>query len=432
MNRSTRTRRRSVAAVPAALAATALLLASCGDSDGDSDDSTAAGTSTAASATGEHDHAAEPEVVEAAQPRILTTYDGGILTLDADTLDVIADEKIEGFNRLNPVGDGRHALVSTSKGFQLFDAGVWTEPHGDHSHSYATDPEFTDVVYSVDKPGHVVRHDGKTILFSDGDGKIQVFDTASFLETTGEGDAPEPTVTETEPHHGVAIEMSDGTLVRTEGTEEYRDTVVAVDADGQETARSTECPGVHGEAAAQGEAAAFGCEDGLLVFKDGDFTKIQATEKYARTGNQAGSEESTVVLGDYKTDEDAELERPTKITLTDTVANTTKVVDLGTSYSFRSLGRGPAGEALVLGTDGKLHVLDPASGEETAAWDVIDEWEEPIEWQDARPTLFVQGDRAYVSDPDTKELHVVDLKSGKVLTSAELPEAPNELTGVTG
>jgi hypothetical protein len=432
MNRSTRTRRRSVAAVPAALAATALLLASCGDSDSDSGDSTAAGTSTAASATGEHDHAAEPEVVEVAQPRILTTYDGGILTLDANTLDVIADEKIEGFNRLNPVGDGRHALVSTSKGFQLFDAGVWTEPHGDHSHSYATDPEFTDVVYSVDKPGHVVRHDGKTILFSDGDGKIQVFDSAAFLETTGEGDAPEPTVTETEPHHGVAIEMSDGTLVHTEGTEEYRDTVVAVDADGQETARSTGCPGVHGEAAAQGEAAAFGCEDGLLVYKNGEFTKIQATEKYARTGNQAGSEESTVVLGDYKTDEDAELERPTKITLTDTAAGSTKVVDLGTSYSFRSLGRGPAGEALVLGTDGKLHVLDPESGEETAAWDVIDEWEEPIEWQDARPTLFVLGDRAYVSEPDTKELHVVDLSNGEVLASAELPEAPNELTGVTG
>jgi outer membrane protein assembly factor BamB len=418
--------------VPAALAATALLLASCGDSDSDSGDSTAAGTSTAASATGEHDHAAEPEVVEAAQPRILTTYDGGILTLDANTLDVIADEKIEGFNRLNPVGDGRHALVSTSKGFQLFDAGVWTEPHGDHSHSYATDPEFTDVVYSVDKPGHVVRHDGKTILFSDGDGKIQVFDSAAFLETTGEGDAPEPTVTETEPHHGVAIEMADGTLVHTEGTEEYRDTVVAVDADGQETARSTGCPGVHGEAAAQGEAAAFGCEDGLLVYKNGEFTKIQATEKYARTGNQAGSEESTVVLGDYKTDEDAELERPTKITLTDTAAGSTKVVDLGTSYSFRSLGRGPAGEALVLGTDGKLHVLDPESGEETAAWDVIDEWEEPIEWQDARPTLFVLGDRAYVSEPDTKELHVVDLSNGEVLASAELPEAPNELTGVTG
>ncbi len=423
MNRSTRTRRRHIAAVPAALTATVLLLAGCSD---DSDSSDSSGSSDSAATT------AEPEAVDAAEPRILTTYDGGILTLDANTLEVISDEKIEGFNRLNPVGDGRHAMVSTAAGFQLFDAGVWTEDHGDHTHSYAAHPELTDVVYGVDTPGHVVRHDGKTILFSDGDGKIQVFDSASFLETTGEDDAPEPTVTEVEPHHGVAIDLSDGTLVHTEGTEEYRDTVVAVDADGKEIASSSDCPGVHGEAAAQGEAAAFGCEDGLLVFKDGEFTKIQATEKYARTGNQAGSEESTVVLGDYKTDEDAELERPTKITLTDTVANTTKVVDLGTSYSFRSLGRGPAGEALVLGTDGKLHVLVPESGEETAAWDVIDEWEEPIEWQDARPTLFVQGDRAYVSDPDTKELHVVDLSTGEILTSAELPEEPNELTGVTG
>lgn len=426
MNRSTRTRRCHIAAVPAALTTAVLLLTGC-SSDSDSSESSGSNGSSGSAAT-----SPEPEAVEAAEPRILTTYDGGILTLDANTLDVISDEKIEGFNRLNPVGDGRHVMVSTVAGFQLFDAGVWTEDHGDHTHSYAADPELTDVVYGVDTPGHVVRHDGKTVLFSDGDGRIQVFDSVSFLETTGEGDAPEPTVTEVEPHHGVAIELADGTLVHTEGTEDHRDTVVAVDDTGTEVAKSSQCPGVHGEAAAQGEAAAFGCEDGLLVFKDGEFTKIQAEEKYARTGNQAGSEASTVILGDYKTDEDAELERPTKITLTDTVANTTKVVDLGTSYSFRSLGRGPAGEALVLGTDGKLHVLDPGSGEETAAWGVVGEWAEPVEWQDARPTLFVQGDRAYVSEPSTKELHVVDLSTGDILTSAVLPEAPNELTGVTG
>lgn len=436
MNRSTRTRRRYIAAVPAALTAAALLLAGCGD-DSDSGDSTAAaGSSATASGTEEHDHdhgAVEPEAVDAPQPRIVTTYDGGILTLDANTLEVIADEKLEGFNRVNPVGDGRHVVVSTSSGFQLFDAGVWTEPHGDHTHSYATDPELTDKVYAADKPGHVVRHDGKLILFSDGDGKIQIFNAEDFRDVSGGEGAPEPTVkTADDPHHGVAIELADGTLVHTEGTEEERDTVVALDADDKEIASSNECPGVHGEAAAKGEAAAFGCEDGLLVYKDGTFTKIQADRDYARTGNQAGSDESTIMLGDYKTDPDAELERPTQITLTDTVANTTKVVDINTSYSFRSLGRGPAGEALILGTDGKLHVLDPTSGEETAAWPVVDEWEEPVEWQEARPTLFVQGDRAYVSEPSSKELHVVDLSTGKILTSAELPETPNELTGVTG
>lgn len=436
MNLSTRHRRYSVA-VPAVLTA-ALLLASCG-SDGDDAGQISATASSPASEAGSesaagHDHgASDAEEIEAPSPRLVTTYDGGILTLDAGTLEVISDEKIDGFNRVNPVGDGRHVMVSTSAGFQLLDAGVWTEPHGDHTHSYATDPELTDKVYPADKPGHVVRHDGKLILFSDGDGRIQIFNSEDFRDISGDSGAPEPTVkTADSPHHGVAIELADGTLVHTEGTEEERDTVVALDADDREIASSSDCPGVHGEAAAKGEAAAFGCEDGLLVYKDGKFTKIQATEDYARTGNQAGSEESTVVLGDYKVDEDAELERPTRITLTDTVANTTRVVDIHTSYSFRSLGRGPAGEALVLGTDGKLHVLDPATGEETAAWPVVGQWEEPLEWQEPRPTLFVQGDRAYVSEPATKELHVVDLSTGKILRSAELPQVPNELTGVTG
>lgn len=380
-------------ALTAVLAATALVIAGC---NGDSHDS---------------GHSVE------AGPRILTTYDGGILTLDADTLEVISDEKIEGFNRLNPVGDGRHALVSTAEGFRLFDA---------------MDGDLADIVYPADKPGHVVRHDGKTVLFSDGDGKIRVFESADFRDLDGEDEAPQPTVTEIGPHHGVAVVMADGTLVHTEGTEDHRDTVVALDRQGHETASNDRCPGVHGEAAAKNEAVVFGCEDGVLVYQDGKFTKIQATEKYARTGNQAGSDVSAVVLGDYKTDEDAELERPTRITLTDTAVNTTKVVDLGTSYSFRSLGRGPDGDALVLGTDGRLHVIDPVSGRRTAAWQVTGPWEEPLEWQAARPSLFVQGDRAYVSEPGSRKLHVVDLADGRILKTAELPEVPNELTGVSG
>jgi outer membrane protein assembly factor BamB len=411
-------RRRYAAALPATLAVAALVLAGC-SSDDSSDAAATTDATTAATA------------VDAPEPRLVTTYDGGVLTLDANTLDVVRDDKLDGFNRVNPLGDGRHVLISTADGFRLFDAGVWTEDHGDHTHSYAADPRLTDKVYQADKPGHVVRHDGKVILFSDGDGKMQIFDTADFLDASGD-DAPDPTVETTDPHHGVAVELSDGTLVHTEGNPDERHTVVAVDADGKEIAKNDRCPGTHGEATAEGEAVAFGCEDGVLLYKDGGFTKIQADRKYARTGHQAGSDESTVVLGDYKVDEDAEFERPTRIVLTDTVAASTKVVDLGTAYSSRSFGRGPAGEALVLGTDGKLHVIDPDSGKETAAWSVIAPWEEPTDWQEPQPTLFVQGDRAYVSEPDAKKLHVVDLSDGKVLTTAELPETANELVGVTG
>ena len=53
-------------------------------------------------------------------------------------------------------------------------------------------------------------------------------------------------------------------------------------------------------------------------------------------------------------------------------------------------------------------------------------------WQDPRPTLFVQGSKAYVTEPASSRIHAVDLKAGKVIKSAELDRVPNELTGVTG
>ena len=120
------------------------------------------------------------------------------------------------------------------------------------------------------------------------------------------------------------------------------------------------------------------------------------------------------------------------MSITDTKSGELKLVDLGASYSFRSLGRGPDGEGVVLTTDGTLKIIDPATASVTEEYPVIDEWEEPVEWQQARPTLFVQSEVAYVSDPAGKTIHIVDLESGEVMAEGELPHAPNELTGVTG
>lgn len=319
-------------------------------------------------------------------------------------------------------------MVSVASGFQLFDAGVWTEEHGDHTHSFAGSPELTDKVYETDTPGHVVRHGGSTVLFGDGDGRMQIFDTNAFGDGT-----PEPEVKEAEEaHHGVAVQLENGNVLHTIGNEEERSGAKVIDADGKEIARNEDCPGVHGEAAAQNEAIAVGCEDGILYYKDGKFTKVDAPDSYGRIGNQAGSDDSPVVLGDYKVDEDAELERPEKVTLTNTETGEMKLVDLDSSYSFRSLARGPEGEALVLGTDGKLNVIDPESGKITDSHPVTEAWKEPVDWQQPRPTLFVQGEKAYVSEPDKSQLHIVDLATGEVEKSAELPHASNEVTGVTG
>ncbi|MFE0427632.1 zinc metallochaperone AztD, partial [Streptomyces sp. NPDC058953] len=313
-----------------------------------------------------------------------------------------------------PAGDHDHVVVSTDKGFLFLNA---------------SKQAFTDIVYEGAKPGHVVRHAGKTALFTDGTGKVEVFDPADLAG----GERPKGrTHTVAVPHHGVAVGLAGGELLTTVGTEEKRTGALVLDRNDKEIARAENCPGVHGEAAARGGAVAVGCEDGVLVYKDGAFTKIDAPDAYGRIGNQAGSPHSPVLLGDYKTDPEAERERPTRVSLIDTGKNRIRLVELGTSYSFRSLARGPHGEALVLGTDGRIHVVDPVSGKVAKRIPVVGAWHEPLDWQGARPTLFVRGRTAYVSEPGKKALHAIDLTTGKKVASVSLPRSTNELSGVAG
>lgn len=390
-----------------ALGLSTLLIASCSSSE--SDTSAANGS---------------PTTVASAAPRLTVSYDGGILILDAQTLDVVGATDTDGFIRLNPAGDGRHVFVSTGSGFTALDTGTWTDG-GVH---YTAAPAMTDITFSAEKPGHVVRHEGKTVLFDDGSGLVRTFTSADLAD--GVPQASEYTTAQ--PHHGVAVELENGNLFVTLGDEESRTGAVVLDSDRNEIARNEECPGVHGEAVTEGETVIVGCQNGVLIYRDGQFTKVASPDAYGRTGNVAGDEESPFLLGDYKSDPDADLERPERVAIVDTRSGQLELVDLGASYTFRSLGRGPRGEALVLGTDGRLHVIDVETKQVTQSIEVIAPWTEPDKWQAARPALFVSDRTAFITEPATNKIYAVDIEGGKVMTSAELPHTPNELTGVTG
>ncbi|MGW6236469.1 zinc metallochaperone AztD [Streptomyces sp. NPDC055094] len=395
MNKSIRSR--ALTGTALALAVSTVLTACEGE--GSSSGTKAAGTASAAPAA-------------AVKDPLVATFDGGLYILDGESLKLTRTIELSGFNRVNPAGDKDHVVVSTDTGFRVLDA---------------TGQALTDIEYKGAKPGHVVRHAGKTVLFTDGTGAVNVFDPADLSG----GKKPEGrTYTSAEAHHGVAIELANGELLSTLGTEERRTGALVLDEKNKEITRNEKCPGVHGEAAARNEAIAVGCEDGVLIYQDGKFTKVDAPDDYGRIGNQAGSDASPILLGDYKTDEEAELERPTRISLIDTEKKKLRLVDLGTSYSFRSLARGPEGEALVLGTDGAIHVIDQNSGEVERKFPAVGTWQEPLDWQQARPTLFVRDDTAYVSDPSGKALHAIDLETGKKITSVTLPQSTNELSGV--
>ncbi|MFJ4705795.1 zinc metallochaperone AztD [Streptomyces anulatus] len=373
---------------------------------------TACGGETSSSADTKSDKTADATPAVVVKEPLVATFDGGLYILDGESLKLAKTIDLPGFNRVNPAGDKDHVMVSTDGGFRVLNA---------------TDQALTDIEYKGAKPGHVVRHAAKTVLFTDGTGEVNVFDPTALSS----GKKPSGrTYTSAEAHHGVAIELADGKLVSTLGTEEKRTGALVLDRNNKEIARSEDCPGVHGEAAAKNEAVGVGCEDGILIYKDGKFTKIASPDDYGRVGNQAGSDASPVLLGDYKTDPDAELERPTRVSLIDTEKKKLRLVDLGTSYSFRSLARGPHGEALVLGTDGAIHVIDPDTGKIEKKIPVVGDWQEPLDWQQARPTLFVRGHVAYVSEPGKKALHAVDVETGKKITSVTLPKSTNELSGV--
>ncbi|KOT43641.1 hypothetical protein ADK41_05630 [Streptomyces caelestis] len=396
MNKSIR--RRALMGTALALAASTVLTA-CAGGDSSSADAEADGTASATPAA-------------AVKDPLVATFDGGLYILDGESLKPARTIELPGFNRVNPAGDEDHVVVSTDSGFRVLNA---------------TDQTLTDIEYKGAKPGHVVRHAGRTVLFTDGTGEVNVFDPADLSG----GKKPEGrTYTSAEAHHGVAIELANGELLSTLGTEEKRTGALVLDENNKEIARNENCPGVHGEAAARNEAVAVGCEDGILIYQDGEFTKIDAPDDYGRIGNQAGSDTSPILLGDYKTDPEAELERPTRVSLIDTEKKKLRLVDLGTSYSFRSLARGPHGEALVLGTDGAVHVIDQNTGKVEKEIPAVGEWQEPLDWQQARPTLFVRGHVAYVSEPGKKALHAIDVETGKKITSVTLPKSTNELSGV--
>lgn len=386
---------------------------------------------------------AVPVEEASATPRLAVSYDGGILVLDARDLTQVADIPLDGFLRLNSAANGRNVFVSVSDGFRVLDMGTWTRRHGDHGHHYTTTPALTDIRFGGAEPGHVVPHDSRITLFSDGTGEVTVVEPAGLAR----GVASSTKFTVPQPHHGVAVARGDRSVVVTVGDENSRSGLAVLDGERREIARTDQCPGVHGEAAAANGVLTFGCENGIVILRGNTFSKVPSADAYGRIGNQAGSPDSPVVLGDYKTrkpsddkagasdatgDVKTSIERPQRFTLTDTTTGTIRVVDLPTSYSFRSLERGPNGSAVILGTDGALYQFDAASGRQVSRVAVIPAWSEPEEWQRAMPNVYVQGSTAYVSDPHARKLIAVDLGSGRTTAEVTLPREAIELTGVTG
>ncbi|WP_179274924.1 zinc metallochaperone AztD [Rhodococcus sp. 05-2255-1e] len=358
----------------------------------------------------------------AAGPRVAVSYEGGLRVLDAETFETVADFDSEEYTRLNLAGDDRNVMVTTSEGFRVLDTAAGTTEQ----------PQLTDTVFEAEKPGHVVRHGGKTILYADGTSDTTIFDTAALESADG---LPETeSIPGVDAHHGVSIVLEDGTFLTTVGNSNGRTGIEVRDASGAVVAKNDQCPGVHGEGTAEGEIVVFGCENGALIYDKGQITKLDAPDQpYGRTGNAYVSETSPLIVGDYKDDPDAEGSLLHAVTVIDPAAKTLDVVKLpdGAEYTWRGVARGPGDLAYIIGSDGAVHVFDPTTKTFTASYPVIDAWEGPAKYQDAHPGISIAGDTAYVTEPAGNSIHAVDLTTGNVTESKQLDVTPNEFVVVT-
>ncbi|WP_127793934.1 zinc metallochaperone AztD [Agromyces sp. LHK192] len=398
-------RRIRLAAAAAVVTGTALVATACASPAGGGSEPTAEPSASATTAEG----------------RVAVSYEGGVAVLDGETLEVLAELPSEEFTRVNDFGDGRTISVTTSEGFQMLDT---------------AEPALTDIVFEAAGAGHVVTHHGHTVLFDDATGTTTILHSDAFAD--GYDEMPEVTTYEADsPHHGVSIVLEDHTLVTTIGTEESRSGSAALHAHDDhwdEVASSAECPGIHGEGTAADEVVVFGCENGALLFKDGEYVKLAAPDPVGRMGSAWTSEDSPLVVGDYQNDPDAEGYLLNAVAIIDTAAETFQVVDLPdeVQYTFRDVARGPGDLAYILSADGRIHVLDPETGELTESFPVIGAWEGPAEWQEAHPAIKVNGDIAYVTEPAANSVHAVDLTTGEIVTSVELDHTPNEIAVALG
>ncbi|MCK7643112.1 hypothetical protein JIM95_009470 [Corynebacterium sp. CCM 8835] len=422
------------------LAASALLLGACGADPSTEETPSSSGETTPPTTNAEHrDGESDGEAGELAesrraQPRIAVAHEGGITVLDAGDPGagtapaVIADLPEDGYLRLNRAGDDRHVFVSTPGGFRVLDIGSYSQSHGDHSHHFAGDPSLLQFTVDAVKPGHVVGGEGHAVLFDDKTGTVTDVDLGG-MTVSEQFTLP--------PHHGIAVRNEDGTYVATIADDDAeRIGIAEYDASGSELKRFEQCPGAHGAAEAGGGAVVVGCTDGALIHRGDGATKATSPDPYGRIATQVGNGTSRFVLGDYKSDqkaaEEERREHPTRVSIIDVETGELRLVDLGTSYTFRSLAMTDDGTAVVLGTDGKLHLIDPGTASEIRTIDVLEPWEEPDEWQEPRPALAVAGNRAYVTDPAAGKLHAVVLTGGTDPVSVDLPATPDEIVATKG
>ncbi|MBE2316675.1 hypothetical protein DVA67_011865 [Solirubrobacter sp. CPCC 204708] len=326
---------------------------------------------------------------------------------------------------LTRLSDGRHVAAVQYDGdrVSVLDSGTWTQPHGDHFHSYVARPRLTPFELEQPKPSHVVSHGDAVTVFTDGTGTAHVFALGDLRRRAGAGTQ----IATGKPHHGVAVTVGDRLLV-TAADPAAEDGALPVDvsvrdAAGTEVGRLGACPELHGEAAGE-DWAVFACADGILSasLQNGQVSATKLAYPAPTAAEQRAwgvqvDDSGRYLVGDFGTRALVRIDR---------VAGTTTAIPLpGDLASFAVDGRSVA----VLTDDGKVRRLDLRTGASRGSARVT----RAFNAASRRPTpeLAMGAGRVVVTEPAAGRVHVLRAASLKRVVRVKTGGRPQRLT-ITG
>jgi hypothetical protein len=367
---------------------------------------------------------------ESARPRVVVADGarGTIRVLDlAGGRRVGPVLRVAGPAALTTAGDGRHVLAAqgAQNRVDALDGGAWSQAHGDHAHHHTATPRLLPFRLSIAKPSHVVPHGAEVAIFSDGGGEAQVFGAAALRRPA----RPLATVRTGTPHHGVAVPL--GTRVAISVADpagaagELPPHLEVRDRAGATLARA-DCPQLHGETAGAGWAA-FGCADGIaLLTLDGAAAPRSAKLSYPAQGGE--QQRAFALQSDARGRRIVGSFGPRALVVIERASGAGRVVAVaGTIASFAVDAR--TGAIVVLGTDGLLRRIDPASGRQTAARRVVGAPFRAV-WDRPSPKLVARGGLVAVSDPARARVAVLRVAARGALKPVRTLRVPGAPTSV--
>lgn len=355
-----------------------------------------------------------------AMPRVVVATESGVSIFD-ENLKKVADFELTSRPSLTTAHDGRHVVANRRHDNEssIIDTGAWKQEHGDHFHFYTGQPALLKEVVKGNKPVHVVPNPqaGATGIFADDDGAASLVTTEN-LETGQLDDLTR--VKANLPHHGVVVPMPEGhylvSATAQEGTA-LPDTIELRHGE-TEVEKTFTCMSMHGEVA-RGTNAAFGCDDSVLVIKNGKGVNIPTPDLGEdRVGTFVANADFSTLVG----------KGGDKLVFVGD--NTTKTVGVDEGVNISNLAITPDGHVITLGTNGKLYVFDE-TGTLEQTMQVTGEWVKPSGHGGIAPGVaagnYDEANTVWVSDPLAGKVHMIDLSTMTETATAEVAGQPTSL-----